>query len=57
MIPSLLQEIFTRWDFSNRLTSSNLAWAWISCILKTKEQTHVFGLNMVTLPNHISHAL
>jgi hypothetical protein len=31
IIHSLLQEIFTSWDFSNKLTSYNLAWAWISC--------------------------
>ncbi len=36
IIPSLLPEISTRWDFLNRLTSYNLVWAWISCDFKSK---------------------
>lgn len=50
----LLQEICTKWDFSNKLASYG---HWSHVTLEAIKQAHQFGLDMVTLPSHTSHAL
>jgi len=57
LIPRFLQKVNTRCNFSNKGHMFILDGHGFHVTLEAIEQAQTFGLNMVILPSHTSHAL
>jgi hypothetical protein len=51
------QEVILKWHHIILSTSINFRWTWVTCYIINIEQVQEFGLYMVTLLCHTSHAL
>jgi hypothetical protein len=49
-IPLIFQRLCSRWDLPNQLS-------FINSYTKSSRTSNTFGLDMITLPSHTSHAL
>jgi hypothetical protein len=53
----IFQKVNSRWNFSKQPSSINSRWHGSHVNLEAIKQVQQFGLDMITLPSHTSHAL